>query len=105
MRTTHSFEHFCQNHEVLRAATIPNVRKNGGIDRARFFAGDWTKLQTFLTQTYDIILAAETLYYPEHNNMLLEFVKARLAPTGVAYLSLVSCDYFIVLFHLTNLNS
>lgn len=75
------------NHEVIRVATIPNVLANGGIEQARFFAGDWTNLQSFLPEEYDVILASETLYYPEHNNILLSFIKHRLSRQGVAVFS------------------
>eukprot|EP01052_Picozoa_sp_SAG31_P039709 SAG31_NODE_5565_length_2454_cov_1.963907_1_plen_269_part_00 len=59
------------NIEVIKQLTIPNVMKNvcdnenvtGGMERVRFFAGDWNQLAAIApAEGYDLILAADTLY-------------------------------------------
>jgi len=87
------------NHEVLTALTIPNAVANLSrlpIDRhhgqLRYFAGAWQEFPAYLdsqglSNTYDMILTAESVYEPTSSGELYECIVKSLKPGGVAYVA------------------
>ena len=84
------------NEEVLQDITWCNVAMNGGLDictgtgtecNVQCVAGDWTHLTTWLgTNTFDIILSAETLYNDDNCVSIKQLLLHHLTPiSGVAY--------------------
>ncbi|KAL9250256.1 Histidine protein methyltransferase 1-like protein [Drosera capensis] len=98
------------NQEVLRCLTIPNVRTNlpeqfqpmrsnaassEGSPEIRFFAGDWSDVNSILPLAqgdppagYDVILMAETVYSITALPKLYRLIKMCLSqPDGVVYMA------------------
>lgn len=71
----------------------------GAASRARFFAGSWDALPALLarqglTQTYDLVLTAETIYSLEAMRSLYGAIKACLRPGSGAALVAAKSYYF-----------